>query len=177
MSGTNTKTKQTKKSTKSVSRKQRPSSKTGLPESRKTKTNPKSQGKSSSGTPSKTGNFSLSSLRKTKAKTSESSQQESSTKTKKDAWDGYDFEEMPPLTDKQLGTFKSISKQDFEKLSRGRPRKSPEEKFQSITVRFEPNLLKEVKQKAVESGLAWQSYLKILVKSGLENTKEQRRAR
>jgi predicted DNA binding CopG/RHH family protein len=75
---------------------------------------------------------------------------------------------MPSLTPEQVKTFKRISKGDFALLSRGRPRKSADEKFQSITMRIEPDLLRLVKEGAQGEGIPWQSYLKILVKKGLD---------
>jgi len=75
---------------------------------------------------------------------------------------------MPTLTPEQAKTFKPVSNRDFKELSRGRPRKSTEEKFQSITMRIEPNLLRRVKKGAQEEGIPWQSYLKILVQKGLD---------
>ena len=75
---------------------------------------------------------------------------------------------MPSLTPEQAKTFKRISKDDFALLSRGRPRKSVDEKFKSITMRIEPDLLRLVKEGAKVEGIPWQSFFKILVKKGLE---------
>lgn len=168
MSGTKKKTKAIKPSTKSVSKKRKPSSKTLTHSPAQTKTEQKSRAKSSLDTQVKTGNSLLSSMKKTKKKTLESSRPESSQKPTKNPWAGYDYEKMPSLTPEQAKTFKRISKDDFALLSRGRPRKSADDKFQSITMRIEPDLLRLVKEGAKGEGIPWQSYLKILVKKGLD---------
>lgn len=168
MSGTKKRTKPTKPSTKSVSKKPKPSSKTLTPSAPRTQTGQKSRAKSSLDTQAKAGSSLLSSMKKTKKKTLESSQQESLQEPTKNPWAGYDYENMPALNPEQAKTFKRISKSDFSLLSRGRPRKSADKKFQSITMRIEPALLILVKEEANYEGIPWQSYLKILVKKGLD---------
>lgn len=170
MSGTKKKTKPTKPSTKSASKKLKPSSKTLTHSSLQTKTEQTNRAKSSLDTQAKIDSSLLSSMKKTKMKTLELSRLENLQGPTKNPWDGYDYEEMPTITPSQAKTFKPISKENFALLSRGRPRKSPDTKFQSITMRIEPSLLRLVKEGAKDEGIPWQSYFKILVKKGLNES-------
>jgi predicted DNA binding CopG/RHH family protein len=52
---------------------------------------------------------------------------------------------------------------------RGRPKKSEEEKAKPITLRIEPSLLLLLKNEAISEGLPWQTYLKIILKKGLQD--------
>jgi predicted DNA binding CopG/RHH family protein len=167
MSGTKKKTKVTKKSTVSASRKLKRSSKTPGHSSAKIETALKNREALSSDTQTKTDISSLSSLKRTSKKTLESSQQEKLPTQKKNPWDGYDFEELPPLDPKQLGTLKRVSRQEFDQLKRGRPRKPIEEKFQSVTLRIEPHLLNKIKKEAKVNGIPWQTFFKVLIQKGL----------
>jgi hypothetical protein len=166
MSGTKEKTKSINKNMGLASRRPKRSSKTPTPSLPTTKANQKKLAKSSLDTPLETDNSSSFTLKKMKTKTSESSQQENLEKRTKNPWDGYDFEQAPALTKSQAATFRPISKSEHIRLSRGRPKKSKEEKCVSITVRIEPRLLLLVKQGAKFNGVPWQSYLKILLEKG-----------
>ena len=171
MSGTRTKTSKTKKSTESALKRQKRSSSTNKLSSSKTKTAQKSRGKSSSATPRTTESSSSFSTKKMKIakKPSVSSQQESSASKIKDPWAGYDFDNMPPITPEQAVTFRRVTKEEHERFKRiGRPKKNPEEKFLPITIKMEPDLLEMTKKQALAHGIAWQTYLKKILREKLQ---------
>ena len=163
----------------SVSKKPRQSSVTQKQSSQKTKTIPKKVDKLSSDIPPKVDklssdippkvdNSSSSSLKMKKMKTLGSSQHENSTRQTKNPWDGYDFDKLPPISLGQAKTFRKVTRQETLRMSKGRPRKLQEEKFQSITLRIEPSLLLKIKDEAEKIGYPWQSYLKIMREKGMK---------
>jgi predicted DNA binding CopG/RHH family protein len=77
---------------------------------------------------------------------------------------------MPALTPEQAKTFRQVSPEEHArfKQGRGRPRKSAEEKTRPVTLRIEPSLLLLLKNEAMSEGLPWQTYLKMILKKGLQ---------
>jgi len=75
---------------------------------------------------------------------------------------------MSTLTPEQAKTLRPVTPEEHERLSRGRPRKPPEERTEAISLRIEPSLLLKLKRAAVREKCPWQTYLKILVARALE---------
>jgi predicted DNA binding CopG/RHH family protein len=167
MSGTKKKIKKTKSSTKSASNKLLQSSVIQKPLSQKTGIKSTKADKPSSDIHTKTDKSLSSSLKKKKTKTLGSSQRENSKKQIKNPWDGYDYEDIPSISIDQARTFRKVTREENIKLSRGRPRKSANEKCLSITLRIEPSLLVKIKESAEKTGFPWQSYLKIMIERGM----------
>jgi predicted DNA binding CopG/RHH family protein len=82
---------------------------------------------------------------------------------------------MPPISREQGKTFRQVTKAEHErfKQGRGRPRKSEADRAKPITLRIESSLLSWVKRAALDEGLPWQTYLKLLVRQGLEANRAQ----
>jgi len=82
---------------------------------------------------------------------------------------------MPTVTPEQGRTFRRVTQEEHDhfKRARGRPKKDESEKTQPITLRIEPSLLQWVQSAALKVGLPWQTYLKILLKKGLETTRSK----
>ena len=118
----------------------------------------------------KTNSSSSSSSKKRKTAASGSSRRANSPEQTKSPWVGYDWEEMPPISPEQAKTFRRVTRTEHErfKQGRGRPKKAEVDKAKPITLRIEPSLLWWVKKVASNEGLPWQTYLKLLVKKGLE---------
>ena len=175
MSGTKRKTAETKSNMPSASKKRKPSSKTQRQSSRQTKTARKKSEQSSSATRGKVDSSSSSSSKKTTKKPSASSRRASSPAPTKNPWDGYDWNSVPTISSEQGRTFRRVTQEEHDrfKRARGRPKKEVSEKTQPITLRIEPSLLEWVQSAASRRGLPWQTYLKILVKKGLETTREK----
>jgi predicted DNA binding CopG/RHH family protein len=170
MPGTKRKAGKTKSNMGLASKKRKPSSKTRSPSLGQTKTAPTKRGKSSSVTQAETGSSSSSSSKKRKTVPSGLSRRANSPEQTKSPWAGYDWETMPPISPEQAKTFRRVTSAEHErfKQGRGRPKKDEADKAKPITLRIEPSLLLWVKQVASNEGLPWQTYLKLLVKKGLE---------
>lgn len=108
-------------------------------------------------------------------KTARKKSEQSSSAPTKNPWDGYDWNSVPTISSDQGRTFRRVTEEEHDrfKRARGRPKKEVSEKTQPITLRIEPSLLEWVQSAASRRGLPWQTYLKILVKKGLETTREK----
>ncbi len=180
MSGTKTRTKQTSKSTVSASKKQSPSLKTQKrPSGRTTQKTTLKKGLSSSAEVNENEVSLLSSAKGTLTKTAKRSalsQQENSHPKKKGAWEGYDFENLPHLSDEQLASFRKVTPEEHERFKRivsegkkvGRPLKPQEEKEHIRSIRISDHLLEAIKTKADKLGIGWQTYVKKVVSEDLQ---------
>ena len=112
-------------------------------------------------------------------------EEESLAQKKKDAWEGYDDQELPEMTDEQLTSFKPVSKEQhlrFKKVvaeakKMGRPPKPLEEKERVHAIRFSDHLLDALKAKAHKAGLRWQTYAKQILTAEINKTDKSDNAR
>ena len=179
MTGMTKRTKKTTKSTKSASKKQSPSS--TIPSSLSRGTKAKITRKTASqpldeANRAKTSSSSSVSEKLEKTRSSGSSQPENRRPEKSDVWKGYDYDNLPELTQEQLATFKPITQEKHERFKqmvargrRGRPRKSAQEKEHVHSIRLSDSFLQRLKNKAMEKGFtAWQTYVKKVLSEDIE---------
>ena len=111
-----------------------------------------------------------------KKKLLESFQQEKPQKQKKKVWKNYDFENLPILTNEQIGSFKKVTSLQHSKFKKavsqhfGRPKKDPALKENIVSIRFSDVFLKKIKKKATSEGYTgWQTFTKKVLEDYLSS--------
>lgn len=173
MTGTSKSPKRTKRSIKSASKRRKPSFLTEDDAFQKSTMSRKRTTASQSGFLGSKGRCLLSTERPQTAKSGSSALGEF-RKLSGDAWDGFDFETLPPLSNKQLDTFRNVSSKEFENFAKlGRPPKPAHKKEVPVSIRMSAEFIAAIKNAAKKKNMGWQTFLKEIVSREIDFPLEQ----